>query len=65
MHAGIARCVNLSEVCSIDADRSTEGVADGPVQHEVCDYVEAGRLTVDDDQVAPLRLASSGKPAAG
>ena len=35
---------------SVDADRGAEGFADRPVQHEVGDRVEAGRLAVDDDQ---------------
>src|SRR4029077_3521380 len=61
MHAGIAKCINLSEVCSIDADRSTEGVANGPVEHEVCDCVETGRLAVNDDQGGAVALGQFGK----
>jgi len=35
---------------SVDADRCAQGFADRPVQDEVGDRVEAGRLAVDDNQ---------------
>src|SRR5271165_4464805 len=50
------------EVGSVDADYCPQGFADRPVEYEIGDRVEAGRLAVDDDQCGTVALGQFREP---